>query len=193
MGCMCRDVNDRNVNNRNVSDRDSYSHSKKTENRNLFLECGHNPQSAIFEIDDGVVEQCQAFILDRVLVDTSFLKRPIVKIDFFSIVFFEGESEDSNEPEVEVDLLFRLERVCNGVADTIQTWRYLKEFDVEGNNIDELEIEISESFAVSFCDRACPDCCEYRMIVEGIDFEGEFEALRVVNPTISAFVQSQCD
>ncbi|MGI6413212.1 MAG: hypothetical protein ACOXZ5_06135 [Syntrophomonadaceae bacterium] len=54
----------------------------------------------------------------------------------------------------------------------------------------ELEIEVSEPFTVTFCDRGiCPGCCEYRMLLEGKDFEGEFEYLRVVKPVLSAIIQ----
>ncbi|MGI6161627.1 MAG: DUF4489 domain-containing protein [Christensenellales bacterium] len=154
----------------------------------LWLECGLDPRDAIFEIDDGSVEENQAFVLNKVRVDAEHLCSAMVKIEFSSIIFFEAEDESGNEHEVEVDLLFKLIRTCDGYSECIQTWRYLKEFDIE-NSIDELEIEISEPFTVTYCDRTCPKCCEYRMIVEGRDFEGEFEALRVVSPDLSAFVQ----
>ena len=83
-------------------------------------------------------------------------------------------------------------RVCNGVCETIQSWRYQKEIDVEDDNETatlELELEISEAFSVTYCDRSCPGCCEYKMVVEGKDFEGEFDYLRVVKPTLTAIVQ----
>jgi hypothetical protein len=68
-----------------------------------------------------------------------------------------------------------------------------KGVDVEDDNETqklELEIEISEPFTVTFCDRGiCPGCCEYRMVVEGKDFEGDFEYLRVVKPVLSAIIQ----
>jgi hypothetical protein len=166
---------------------------RKAWKKDILLECGHNPQDAIFEIDDGKVKENQCFVLDRLTIDTSDLHKPTIKFEFSSLVQFEGEDEETYEPEVEVDLLFKLERICNGVKETLQSWRYLKEFDVEDENETqqlELEIEISEPFTVTFCDRGiCPGCCEYRMVVEGKDFEGEFEYLRVVKPVLSAIVQ----
>ncbi len=156
--------------------------------KKLFLACGNHPQDAIFEIDDDHVEEHQSFILDRVLVDTSCLCKPEVRIEFSSLVVFEAEAErDNDERELEVDLLFELIRVCNGHEECIQNWRYLKEFEVECN--DELEVEISEPFTVTFCDKDCPGCCTYKMKVTGKDFDGEFEALRVVKPGISAIAQ----
>lgn len=160
--------------------------------KRVVLECGHNPQDAIFEIDDDYVEEDQSFVLDRLTIDTLCLDRPVVKIEFSSLVFFEAESEDEGEHEIKVDLLFKLIRICDKDKECIQTWRYLKGVEIE-NSINELEIEISEPFTVTHCDRPCPaDCCEYIMVVEGKDFEGEFEALRVVKPNLSAIAQGQC-
>lgn len=166
---------------------------KKVLEKVVHVECGHDPQDAIFEIDDGFVKEGQAFVLDRLVVDADDLYKPLVKLEFSSLIQFEGEDEETYEPEVEVDLLFKLERICHGKKECIRSWRYLKEFDVEDpeerKNL-ELEIEISEPFTVTFCDKGlCPGCCEYRIVVEGKDFEGEFEYLRVVKPVLSAIVQ----
>jgi len=45
---------------------------------------------------------------------------------------------------------------------------------------------------VTFCDKPTSDVHEYVMVVEGVDFEGEFDALRVVKPDLSAIAQGQC-
>lgn len=174
-------------------DKDTCMFPKHPKPKKIFLECGCNQQDAIFEIDDGRVEEHQTFVLSRVIVDTTCLFKPVVKIEFSSLVVFEAEDNHGNEHEIEVDLLFKLVRTCNnGVTEIVQSWRFKKEFEIE-DNIDALEIEISEPFTVTFCDRTCPDCCEYKMIVEGKDFEGEFDALRVVKPDLSALAQGQCD
>jgi len=173
-------------------DEDSCHFEKHPKPKKIFLECGCNPQDAIFELDDGEVEDRQTFVLDRVTVDTTCLFKPLVKIEFSSLVFFEAEDEDGDEHEVKVDLLFKLVRTCDKDTETLQAWRFLKGFEIE-NNIEELEVEISEPFTVTFCDHPCPDCCEYKMIVEGKDFEGDFEALRVVKPNLSALAQGQCN
>ncbi len=159
--------------------------------KKILLECGCNPQDAIFEIDDERVENNQEFVLDSVIVNTTYLCRPIVKIEFSSLIYFEVEAENSGcDREIEVDLLFELIKICKGNKECVQSWRYLKEYEIESD--DELEIEVSEPFTVTFCDRTCPDCCEYKMIVKGKDFEGEFEALRVVKPNLSALTQGLC-
>ncbi len=145
--------------------------------------------------------------MDSVIVDTTCLFRPIVKIEFSSIIYFEAEAElirfslnNDSETEAEaingrdkkfkVDLLFELVRVCKGVKECIQSWRYIQEFEIERN--DKLEVKISEPFTVTFCDKACPYCCEYKMIVTAKDLDGDIDALRVVKPDISALAQGLC-
>lgn len=155
--------------------------------KKILLECGCHPEDAIFEIDYGKVEERQSFILDRVVVDTTCLCKPLVKIEFSSLVFFEAEAKNCGDKELEVDLLFELIKICDGKEEIVQKWRYLKEFEVEHD--DKLEVEISEPFTVTFCDRECPGCCTYKMKVTGKDFEGEFKALRVVKPDLSALAQ----
>ncbi len=158
----------------------------------VILECGYRPQDAFFEIDDGFVEERQEFVLDRLKIDTTCLNKPIVKIEFSSLIIFEAEDEEGPEHEVEVDLLFKLIRICNGEKDCVQSWNYLYEIDVE-NDIDELEVEMSQPFTVTFCDRPYPGYCEYIMVVEGIDFEGDFDELRIVKPDLSAIASSSCE
>lgn len=186
---------------------DSYYNNRKKEDscpymarpkaKKILLECGQHPQDAYFELDDGEVEENQSFVLDKLVIDTTCLFKPIVKIEFSSLIAFEAEDEEGDEHEIEVDLLFKLIRICKdnkGDKDfeVVQTWRYLKEFDIE-NDIDELEVEISEPFTVTFCDKTCSGCCEYKIVVEGKDFEGEFEFLRVTKPDLSALAQGMCD
>ena len=155
----------------------------------ILLECGYNPQDAIFEIYDGCVKRDQAFVLDRVVVDTTCLVRPLIKIEFSSLVFFKAEGEGSCEQKIETGLLFELERICNGNKEVLQCWQYEKEIEVKS---EKLEYESSEPFTVTFCDRVCPGCCEYKIVVKGKDFKGDFAALRVTKPNLSALAQGQC-
>lgn len=193
-------------------DRDCCIYPKHPKPKKIFLECGTCPQDAIFEIRRGRPRRRQKFTLDRVIVDTSCLCRPQVKIEFSSIIYFKGEADyrcreaegeaeavteecgeaelQCGEKEIEVDLRFELVRICNGVEETVREWRYLKEFEIDSD--DNLEVEISEPFTVTYCDRECPGCCIYKMIVKGRDFDGFFDALRVVTPNISALAQGIC-
>ncbi|OGO90297.1 MAG: hypothetical protein A2Y17_12050 [Clostridiales bacterium GWF2_38_85] len=158
--------------------------------KGILLECGCNPQDAFFEIDHGKVKCDQSFILDNVLVDTTCLCKPLIKFEFSCLIYFEAEIKDCRDKEIEVELEFELIRLCKGEKECIRSWKYLKEFEISENKF---EVEISEPFTVTFCDKTCSDCCEYKMLVKGKDFEGDFEALRVTKPNLSAFAQGLCD
>lgn len=207
--------------NQYVKEKDCCVYAKHPQPKKILLECGCNPQDAFFEIYYGHVRRHQKFVLDRAIVDTTCLCRPIVKVEFSSIIFFKAEAEygggggrtpeaeigneelkaeigegaeaqlQSGHKKFEIDLLFELVRVCKGGEETVQSWRYLKKYEIEGN--DELEVESSEPFTVTFCDRACSDCCEYKMVVRGRDFEGDIDALRVVKPDLSVLAQGLCE
>ncbi|MPM02956.1 hypothetical protein SDC9_49215 [bioreactor metagenome] len=165
---------------------------KHPEPKKILLECGCRPQDAIFETYGyGYEKHEEAFVLDSVLVDTTCLCRPLVKIEFSSLVVFEAKTKDCYEKEIEVELLFELVRSCKGEKEVLQTWKYEKEFEFCG--VEKFELEISEPFTVTFCDRACPDCCEYKIIVKAKEVKGEFKALRVVKPDLSALAQGICD
>jgi hypothetical protein len=103
---------------------------KQEKKQNVTLVCGARPQDAIFEIDDDEVEDDQSFILDTLQVDVRCKDSALVKLEFSSLVFFEAEGEDGGESEITVDLLFELVRVCNNYEEVIQSWRYLKEFEI---------------------------------------------------------------
>ncbi|WP_206458348.1 DUF4489 domain-containing protein [Anaerovorax sp. IOR16] len=197
--------------------------AKHPKPKEILMECGCNPQDAHFEIYGGWVKRYQKFVLDKVIIDTTCLCRPIVKIEFSSLIYFKGEAKNGGggggraaegEPdgemlpeieaetettvrsgggdkELEIDLLFELVKVCKGNEETVQSWRYKKRYEIECN--DDLEVVSSEPFTVTFCDRACSDCCEYKMIVRGKDFDGCFDAVRVIKPDISAIAQGLCD
>lgn len=181
---MCADPNNR-------SNDSSCWAQKCARPKKILLECGCHPQDAIFEICNGNVKENQCFILDHVNVDTTCLYRPIVKIEFSSLVCFKAEDDCGLKHEIEVDLQFALIRTCKGVSECIQSWKYLKDFELK-NSLEKLEIEISEPFTVTFCDNPCPGCCEYKMIVKGKDFDGKFDTLRVVTPNLSALAQGLC-
>lgn len=164
--------------------------AKHPQPKKILLECGFCPQDAIFDVDECYDKHFEEFILDKVLVDTTCLCRPQVKIEFSSLVFFKAEGKCGCVQEIELELLFELERICNGHKECVQTWKYVREFEVKS---EKFEVEFSDPFTVTFCDKACPGCCEYRMKVRVKKLEGEFEALRVTKPDLSALAQGICD
>ena len=118
--------------------------------RRTILECGRSVEVADFNVD-GTEEK--TFTLARVFIDTSSLNTQ-VKIDFSTIVFFQGEAGTS---DIEITLNFKLNRRC-GTADpsVLKTWQYKKKFTVNTSTFDDLIIR--EAFNFSFCDtQECPD------------------------------------
>lgn len=186
-GCYCSDEN---KHDEEYKEKKCCFAANPPQPQKILLECGFNPQAAIFEKDDCCEKRFEAFVLDKVLVDTTCLYRPLIKIEFSSLVFFEAKGKGRCEQKIELELLFELERICNGYKETVQTWRYEREFEVKS---EDFEVEFSDPFTVTFCDKVCPACCEYRMKVRIKELEGDFEALRVVKPNLSALAQGQCD
>lgn len=165
--------------------------AKHPEPKGILLECGCHPQDAVFEPENFCGKKDPVFVLDSLIVDATCLCRPLVKIEFSSLVYFEGEAKCGCGKELEVDLLFELVRICKGEKECVQSWRYVKKFEIEYN--DKLKVRSSEPFTVTFCDRICPDCCEYKMTVKSLDLDGKIEKLKVIKPNLSALAQGICD
>ncbi|WP_432665317.1 DUF4489 domain-containing protein [Wukongibacter baidiensis] len=132
------------------------------EPRKILLECGQNLESARFDLSSTSE---QTFTLGRVIIDTSCLRKPEVKIEFSSIVFYQSSPGNSIGPAIE--LTFRLRRSCNNEEIvTVLTRVYRKVTQISDNIVE--EIISSEPFTISFCE--CldfPGCCEYIMEVSG--------------------------
>ena len=163
--------------------------------KKILLECGFNPQDAFFETEHGYMRPHQSFILDRVTVDTSCFCKPLVKLEFSSLIVFEAiafelsvpRQKVDGEEKIEVELLFELIRNCDCNEEIVQNWKFKKEIEVR--SVDKLEVEISEPFTVTACDRVCPDCCVYKMKVTLKETRGIFKDLRVIKPNLSALAQ----
>jgi hypothetical protein len=164
--------------------------------KGILLECGCNPQDAIF---NPAQTEPETIVLDRVLVDTTCLCRPQVKIEFSSLVFFDVALETPQpQRSFELVLTFELVRKCNGNEDILRTWTFQRivEFIAVQGKIIANWIE-ETPFTVTFCDKACPDCCTYEMRVTSTNINDpssppDFEAVRVTKPDISALAQGIC-
>ncbi len=162
----------------------------------ILLECGSNPQDAIFNPEQAEPE---TKVLDRVLVDTSCLCRPVVKIEFSSLVFFDVAKETpERQRSFKLILTFELVRKCNGNKDILKTWTFRRIVEFipgEGKIIEDWKEETP--FTVTFCDRVCPECCVYEMRVTSTRINDpstppDFEGVRVTLPNISALAQGIC-
>jgi len=164
--------------------------------KGILLECGTNPQDAIF---DPAQTEPETIVLDRVLVDTTCLCRPIVKIEFSSLVYFNVALETpERQRSFELILTFELVRKCNGNEDILRTWTFQRTvvfIPNEGKIIEDWQEETP--FSVTFCDKACPGCCTYEMRVTSTRINDpssppDFEAVNVTKADISALAQGIC-
>lgn len=158
--------------------------------RRIILECGRSVAVANFDVTDTAGEQ--TFTVARVFIDTSSLgSSPQVKLDFSTLIFFEGVAD----MDIEIMLTFKLNRGC-GIADPIvlRTWEYKKTFDSAS---DFNELTIQESFTCLFCDtQKCRDGDprEYffqvtaNQLGAGTSFTNIDSAM--VNPDGSAFISA---
>lgn len=130
--------------------------------KKMLLECGQNLESARFDTSSTTE---QTFTLGRVIIDTSCLEKPEVKIEFSSIVFFQTPPGNSTGPTIE--LTFMVKRSCNNEElETVLTRVYRKETQLSDNIVE--EVISSEPFTLSFCEILCrAGCCEYIIEVTG--------------------------
>jgi len=169
---------------------------KHPQPKGILLECGTNPQDAIF---NPAQTEPETIVLDRVFVDTGCLCRPQVKIEFSSLVFFDVALETpERQRSFNLVLTFELVRKCNGNEDILRTWTFQRTIvfiPVQGKIIEDWKEETP--FTVTFCDRACSGCCTYEMRVTSTDINDpssppDFDAVNVTKPDISALAQGIC-
>lgn len=158
--------------------------------KRILLECGQNLESARFDTSNTME---QTFTLGRVVIDTSCLKGPQVKIEFSSIVFFQTSEGNSTGPTIE--LTFSLKRSCNNEElETVLTRVYKKETQLSNGIVE--EVISSEAFSISFCEFLCePGCCEYIVEVSGNPANFiNIETAVVDDLSLGAFAQGiECD
>lgn len=164
--------------------------------KGILLECGTNPEDAIF---NPAQTEPETKVLDRVLVDTTCLCRPIVKLEFSSLVYFNVALETpQRQRSFNLILTFELVRKCNGTEEILRTWTFRRNvlfIPNEGKIIEDWQEQTP--FSVTFCDKACPGCCIYEMRVTSTDINDpssppDFEAVKVVKPDLSALAQGIC-
>lgn len=200
--CMYYDLdeffndNNNDHNHHNHIEHDCCNYTKHPKPKKILLECGCNPENANFD-------PCQSSpvtkVLDRVLVDTSCLYRPIVKIDFSSLVLFDVLRESLPQRSYDLKLTFELVRICNGTETHLRDWVYRKKVEfAPGIGKIILDWKERQPFTVTYCDRTCPDCCAYEMRVTSTKINDsssspDFDKVKVTKPNISALAQGLCN
>ncbi|WP_432665428.1 DUF4489 domain-containing protein [Wukongibacter baidiensis] len=153
--------------------------SKSPKPREILLECGSGNGSRTFTSSGE-----SAFQLAQVTIDTTCLCKPMVNIEFSSIVSFNVIEEDGN-----VQLRYELFRVCdNRRPISLGIW------SVERIDLDPRFIEQStNTFDFTFCDCVtCPGGCEYFVMVTPVTITEGIVTATVSDGRIAALVQELC-
>ncbi len=158
--------------NRSCNFIDSEDHYPKT--KKILFACGNGTGNRTFTSSDD-----SAFQLAQVTVDTTCLCKPVVNIEFSSIVSFIRTS-----PSLDLNglLLFELFRVCDdGHAESRGIWTVAK--------IDLNSSKFTESFDFTFCEpiKCKSGCCTYFVKVTPTEIENG--QVSVSNGRIAALVQ----
>lgn len=165
----------------------------------IALNCGTGT-GAVLPIVAGVLVsgaqvngyyQTNPIVLGTVSLDTHWLNKPTVKVDFSSLISLRITSADFNILDYFFRLTFRLSKACEcGPQIPLGTWNYELSNNLQARISIPEGIEqtstVSESFGFTWCEcQHCPGCCTY--IVEVIDLQYyNIECASITNVGINA-------
>jgi len=149
----------------------------------VFLFCGQGQDTSFIVPEDGESEpripRPDSARVAQVTVDTSDMDKPVIAIEFSSIINFLGLDDDAKG-----SISFLLFRACNNEEPrVVNSWPY-EVFELEEDNTD---MRLSTSFVFNYCECLnCPGCCQYFVEV----FAGGLSEANIVinNVNIAALV-----
>lgn len=124
--------------------------------RPVLLFCGRGVSGVFPGIDSGVpiIPTPSSARIAQVTVDTRDMVKPVIEIEFSSVVSFLAAGTDAK-----ASVSFLLFRACNNEEPkVVNSWPY-EAFKIEDSNVNE---RLSTSFVFNFCE--CLNglgCCEY--------------------------------
>lgn len=143
----------------------------------ILFECGNGGGFTFSADDDGREESaaciCTPKTVANVTVDTTFLRRPKIKVEFSSIITFVPGFV--GHARLEFDLV----RCCRDFPEcAVGTWNY----EVEDHE------HVTKSFCFDYCDcNSCPGCCLYIVRVRPVFVKDA--TICVTNTQIAVFAQ----
>jgi hypothetical protein len=155
-------------------------HKSKSHETVTILKCGTSTGSAplscngpaLAGVGGGGGYGFQPVEQATVVLDTSELINPTIKIDFSSLISFKTSSDDN----FFLKLAFKLSKVCGGSHIPLGTWTFEEASSDYGPRDAQVNggggycgyVKETEAFCFSWCEcDDCPDCCRY--IVELVD------------------------
>lgn len=156
--------------------------------KEVDLACGREVSGVRKELVTDQFNNQLPKVLARVSVDISPIFKPLVKIDFSTLI----EVRDSASlVDDGIILRFRLNRTCNGETYTLKTYEYKRIFRPSGENV--LLYETKDSFCFTFCDDEflCKNgCCTYSVELYEVQVLADpLERLVISDSAINALVQ----
>ena len=157
------------------------NHSKP---KDVVLACGQGNGSLAFRTErEGTINLDPPTNIAHVTLDTTYLNKPKVLIEFSSIIKFDDGVDD-------ISLQFELFRVCGDEEPLSRgIWNF------ERIDIDEL-VELDKVFDFIFCECEAPmGCCEYFVKVTPLEIDIDVLGANVVldNARMVALAQSSSD
>lgn len=158
--------------------------------KKILLEC-EGPSSSMAFTSEG-----QGFIASSVEIDTTCLSRPKTKLEFSSVVSFNGI--EGTEFPFEVRLRFELVKVCDNKEEIIcDTQIYERIINVRfDNTVLNAPLILTDTFSFIFCEcNTSPGCCQYfvRVISELISTDsGSNNVTATVSNGRISILASEC-
>lgn len=124
--------------------------------KELLFECG-NPSSSMTFTSEG-----QSFTASFVSIDTTCLCRPKIKVEYSSIVTFNGVV--GTMFPFEARLRFELVKVCDNRQETTCDTKMYERVINRDSGLSQLNtpLVLTDSFSFVFCEcNTCSGCCEY--------------------------------
>ena len=153
-------------------------HPKPGRPTETILNCGTAVGSAPLSCNLGIAVNgnglygSQPIVQAAVVLDTSKLIDPSIKIDFSSLISFKTCDENYF-----LHLGFRLSKICGGCPIPLGTWTFEKSYSEHGGMQNSVSAppppsresaQETDPFCFSWCEcEDCPGCCRY--IVEIVD------------------------
>lgn len=131
--------------------------------------------------------------LARLIVDTESLCKPLVTIDFSTIIQVLDTATGDEAQTSGIELSFELKKNCDGVEQILKEYKVIRYVELS----DGASYNIRNSFAFSYCDDSfCSNaCCVYtvQLVKVRLIAPGRIDQLLVEDSAINALAQGLCE
>jgi hypothetical protein len=164
--------------------------------RDFNLACGREVQRVALANISPAFELSNPYILARITLDVECLNKPIVKIDFSTMIEVSESAEASDEDFTSgIQLIFELRRKCDGVDEVLREYKFVRDLSTAGG-ANGSSYRTRNSFSINYCDdiHCNKKCCIYTVVLVGLRVVGlrALEELIIEDSAINALAQELC-